>query len=191
MFHIDVLFPFVRNGFLAVCEGMVISVLKGRPAPQRFFDAESNFWFRGLSCQLKNKFQTAQNKIIRYVFNHHSRKHIGFEDFDKIGMLNVKYRVDYISLCHMYNVFTGNAPSYFCNIIDVTNHSHSTRSQSHFILPHVKGQGKKSFKFNGIRLWNQLPSSIRSCDSKENFKKQLKQDLMLRMKNEEDCDFVC
>jgi len=71
------------------------------------------------------------------------------------------------------------------------HHSHNTRSQSHFILPHVKGQGQKSFKFNGIRLWNQLPINIRSCDSKDTFKKQLKQELMLKMKNEEDCDFIC
>ena len=106
-------------------------------------------------------------------------------------MLNVKYRVDYISLCHMYNVYTGNAPAYICDDIDVTNHSHSTRSASHFILPHVKGQGKKSFKFNGIRLWNQLPSNIRSCDNKDKFKILLKKELMSKMRKEEDSNFVC
>ena len=103
-------------------------------------------------------------------------------------MLNIEL---IIYLCHIFNVYTGNASSYFCNVIDVTDHSHSTRSQSHFILSHVKSQGQKPFKFNGIKRWNQLPSNIRSCDRKDTFKKQLKQELMLKMKNEKDCDFVC
>jgi hypothetical protein len=156
---------------------------------QSHFDYASNFWYRGMSCDLKSRLQRAQNKIIRYILNYDNRKHIGYNEFRTVRMLNVKYRIDYLTLSHMYNVFNGNAPSYLCNIED-TRHEYNTRSQSSYILPHVKTQGKKTFKYNGIRLWNSLSLELRCSNSKEIFKQNLKEVFMLKMKDEEESEFV-
>ena len=42
-----------------------------------------------------------------------------------------------------------------------SQHQHHTRNVSTgFILPHVKSNGYNSFKFNGIKMWNNLPTTI-------------------------------
>ena len=88
----------------------------------------------------------------------------------------------------MYNVFTGCAPSYICNMM-ASSRSHSTRLNSDFIIPHVKTQGLKGFRYNGIKLWNALPNNIMD-ESKDKFKDKLKVHLFQKMKAEEDSDFV-
>ena len=34
-------------------------------------------------------------------------------------------------------------------------------SLNSYVVPHVKGQGSKSFKFNGSKLWNELPTNVK------------------------------
>ena len=85
---------------------------------QSHFDYACNFWFRNLNSNILHKFQTAQNKIIRYILQYSDRHHLEYSDFVKVQLLNVKHRVDYITLCHMYNVYNGSAPSYLCSVIN-------------------------------------------------------------------------
>ena len=61
---------------------------------------------------MKNKLQTAQNKMIRYLLNYGCRRHIGFNDFKKSNFLDINARVDYMSLNMMFNIFNNVAPSY-------------------------------------------------------------------------------
>ena len=156
---------------------------------QSHFDYACNFWFRNLNSNILHKFQTAQNKIIRYILQYSDRHHLEYSDFVKVKLLNVKHRVDYITLCHMYNVYNGSAPSYLCSMIN-SNVQTTTRSQASFILPHVKTQGKKSFKYNGIKLWNLLSIENRNIESRNDFKKRAKKCMFLNMKKEYENEFV-
>lgn len=156
---------------------------------QSHFDYACNLWYRNLSTALKCKFQKAQNKIVRYILNYDSRQHLYFEDFKKVNMLSVENRVDYITLCHMFNINKGIAPSYLCDL-NITVHTHSTRSNSDYILPSVKTQGKRSFKYNGIKLWNETDVAIRNAENKDTFKYHVKQHLFVKMENEEKSEYV-
>ena len=89
----------------------------------------------------------------------------------------------------MYNVYNGSAPSYLCSMIN-SNVQTTTRSQATFILPHVKTQGKKSFKYNGIKLWNLLSIENRNIESRNDFKKRAKKCMFLNMKKEYENEFV-
>lgn len=156
---------------------------------QSHFDYACNFWYRGVCSELKNKFQTAQNKIVRYIHSYDNRKHLVCSDFHRLNMLKVQFRVDYTTLCHMYNISKGVAPSYLSESIE-RSRNRRTRSKSEFLLPSVKTQGKKSFRYNGVRLWNRLDYDVRNVESKSEFKIKLKEILFDRMKREEESDYV-
>ena len=157
---------------------------------QSHFDYACNYWYRSLSCSIKNKLQCAQNKIIRYVLNYHPRKHVGFQEFRKLGWLNVSSRVDYLTLNLMYCIFNGSAPAYFSNFYYV-NHRYSTRrSQAAFVKSHVGTMTKYSFKASGIKLWNDLPANVKTASSKSSFKKLCKSFLMDQMNTREISEFI-
>ena len=40
-----------------------------------------------------------------------------------------------------------------------------------YVFPEIKTQGKKTFMYNGARLWNRLPDSIKLTKVQDNFKK--------------------
>ena len=159
---------------------------------QPMYDYGSNFWFRVLNINIKCKLQTAQNKVIRFILETGNRHHISTSDFKKVKWLSVRKRVDFRTLCNMYKVYYKLAPTYLCNtgfICD--NHSHVTRySNMSFTVPPVKSNGKISFQYSGIKLWNNLPVSIRSSDTFSKFKKACKSHLIQCMQTDEASSFV-
>ena len=95
-----------------------------------------------------------------------------------------------MSLNLMFNIFNNVAPSYMCDINRIS-HRHNTRqSDSAYVVPGVKGQGSKSFKFNGSKLWNELPTNVKHVQQKIRFKKECKALLMTRMKEKEEMNVV-
>ena len=144
---------------------------------QSRFDYGHNFYYRGLYKDIKVKFQTAQNKMIRFILDYSSRQHLYVKDFVRAGYLSVEKTYDYLSVNLMYKIFYGFAPSYLCKFQRVDNvHSYGTRgSVMSYVLPEIKTQGKKTFMYNGAKLWNSLPVSLRSVDCNDNFKKKCKQ----------------
>ena len=141
---------------------------------------------------IKLKFQTAQNKMIRFILDFNSRHHLYVKDFVKAGFLSVEKRFDYLSANMMYNIFYDKAPSYLCHFKRVDSvHSHATRgSIMSYVLPKIKTQGKKTFMYNGAKLWNSLSVSMRSIESKDRFKKDCKKHFFSLMKNSENSQVV-
>ena len=159
---------------------------------QSRFDYGFNFYYRGLYKDIKLKFQTAQNKMIRYILDYDSCKHLFYKDFSKAGYLSVEKRQDYLSANLMHRIYYGLAPSYLCKFRRVDDvHAYGTRhSAMSYVLPEIKSQGKKSFMFNGARLWNGLPVSIRAIESKDNFKKKCKSFFFKEMEKIENSEFT-
>ena len=143
---------------------------------QSRFDYGYNVFYRGLYSDMKVKFQTAQNKLIRFILGYDSRQHLYVKDFLRASFLSVEKRCDYLSANLMYNIFYDQAPSYLCQFKRVFSvHSYGTRgSETNYVIPEIKTQGKKTFMYNGARLWNSLPDSIKLIEVKNNFKKKCK-----------------
>ena len=74
----------------------------------------------------------------------------------------------------MFNIFNNVAPSYMCDI-DQISHRHNTRqSDSAYVVPRVNGQGSKSFKFNGSKLWNEIPVNVKHAQKKTDLRKNVR-----------------
>ena len=75
-----------------------------------------------------------------------------------------------VSVLFCWHIYQENA-SYMCDINRIS-HRHNTRqSDSAYVVPRVKGQGSKSFKFNGSKLCNELPTNVKHAQQKNRFKK--------------------
>ena len=46
-----------------------------------------------MSCKLKAKLQTSQNKLIRFVMGTYYRSHVGTAEFNEKNWLHVEHRV--------------------------------------------------------------------------------------------------
>ena len=133
---------------------------------QPHFDYAYNARYRSLDTAVKNKLQTTQNKIIWYLFKYDCNRHIGFSNFKNTNYLDVKGRVDYLSLSVMHNVFNNAGPCYMCDMNRIRHLYKTHKSNASYVVPHVKGQGCKSFKFNGIKMWNELPVNVKTIQTK-------------------------
>jgi hypothetical protein len=164
---------------------------------QCHFDYASSAWFNSLTQELKQKLQVTQNKIIRFVLNLQSRSHIGSEHFLKLKWLPVQSRVNQIILCHVFRINSNTSPIYLRDMfIPVSSiHRYPTRFRSYadpssettlrsmndslrFMIPKVKGFGKKSFAYSGCCLWNNLPQYVRNVDTISAFKNKVKEHLL-------------
>ena len=90
----------------------------------------------------------------------------------------------------MYNIFNGSAPSYLDSFHRV-HHSYKTRNSANSLkVPHCKSHSKVGFEYNGIVLWNGLPTALKHTDDKNVFKIKCKRYLLQKMFCQENCDFV-
>ena len=160
---------------------------------QCHFDYGCTFWFSGLSCKLKSKLQTTQNKIIRFVMGKHNRSHKGTTGFKEISWLPVEHRVAQIKLSLVFRTVNGSAPDHlqkdFNHVSQV--HRYSTRhSESSRCVPTVKSAGKSNFMYTAINHWNELPKDITAITKERRFKGAVKSYLFDKMEQSDKSDFL-
>ena len=61
--------------------------------PQSRFDYGFNIYYRGLYEEIKSKFQTAQNKMIRFISGYNSMQHLYIKDLVRALFLTVDKKV--------------------------------------------------------------------------------------------------
>ena len=59
-----------------------------------------------------------------------------------------------------------------------------------YVIPEIKTQGKKTFMYNGVKLWNSLPDSIKLIEVNDNFKKKCKKHVFSLMKKNKDSMWI-
>ena len=145
---------------------------------QCHYDYACSIWYHGLSKFLKNRLQTTQNKLIRFILDLDARSHISAEHFKSLNWLPVNKRVDQIVLGHVFRIKHGLAPDYMMEHFTPQDsiHSYSTRlsGKGAFAVPKVKGFGSKSFCSIGCSLWNSLPAKISLIENVSSFKLTLR-----------------
>ena len=144
---------------------------------QCLFDYASCSWFSGLNSNFKNKLQTTQNKIVRFITNQGPRSHVGQYERSQIGYLYVDDRVKFLRLCHTHKIFYNiSAPYLHDNFVRVTEvHRYNTRSSSFNVrVPNVKGAASSTFFNCAIHDWNSLPKEIKRLKNLNQFKSAIK-----------------
>ena len=92
-------------------------------------------------------------------------------------MFPVHKRVEQLKMNHMFNIIHGNSPAYLKEDISLQdNTSHQTRSVTSLSCqtPRVNSFGLRSFFYTAIKCWNSLPFSLRSINTKQLYKNNLK-----------------
>ena len=147
---------------------------------QCHFDYCCSSWFSALSVKLKKRLQVTQNKVVRFILSMDPRAHVGQQELDKLGILNVKDRVTQLKLNHVYKIFYHVAPDYIChNFIKVSDlYNHSTRgSMTNFVVPRIKGPECNSFFYTAISEWNSLANNVKYSENFSQFKRAVKRHL--------------
>ena len=157
---------------------------------QCHFDYACAIWYSGLTQTFKTKLQIVQNKIIRFILDLPARSHVGYVEFSKAKMFPVHKRVEQLKMNHMFNIIHGNSPAYLKEDISLQdNTSHQTRSVTSLSCqtPRVNSFGLRSFFYTAIKCWNSLPFSLRSINTKQLYKNNLKKSIwnQLRTENQE------
>ena len=86
-------------------------------------------WYPGLGIGLRQRLDTIQRKMVRFVNGWKPRSHVGIPEINAVGWLYFPERVKFFKLCHLFKVKKGLAPSYLSrDFVPTRNiHSHLTR----------------------------------------------------------------
>ena len=130
--------------------------------------------------------------MMRCLFNLDQRSKITCNTFSNVKWLDVRGRVDLLTLSMVYKTFHGVAPKYMNTFILTGNmHSNVTRRNTmSLVIPTVKSSGRNSFVFQGAKLCIGLPPSIRSCDGISSFKIRCKRYIFSQMYARETSEFI-
>ena len=116
------------------------------------------------------KLQRLQNAAARLVTSTRRYEHIT-PVLRELHWLPVKLRIHFKSLLLTFEALHGLAPGYINDLITIRERCcNSLRSTTHTILQHPKGKmlksfGDRSFSVAAPKLWNELPSELRSISN--------------------------
>lgn len=131
---------------------------------------------------------TKQNlKRLQRIQNRAARLCLGIRKFDRISnktllktlhWLPVSFRIDFKICLLTFKCIHGLAPLYLSELINVRSIGRTMRSSGGLLLDvpmtRTKSWGERAFSVAGPRLWNDLPLHLRSVESVDKFKAELK-----------------
>ncbi|CAM1302576.1 Uncharacterised protein r2_g1254 [Pycnogonum litorale] len=149
------------------------------------FQYAASAWYPGLSVNLKKKLQIAQNKTVRFILHYSPRDHIGLSEFQNTNWLNIEQRANFFILVMVFKIRNGLAPDYLSKNFKLVaeSHNHATRQHSFdFELPRfLKSVGQKTFVYNGINLYNNLPPQLKIITNLNSYKQKVLSFLMTKI----------
>ena len=145
----------------------------------------ANSLYCGLpNCQIM-KLQRVQNIAAKLILKKRKRDSVT-SCMKTLHWLPVLQRSKHKILCLVHKCIFGNAPQYLKDLIadkqqNTTHNLRSNRMQSLLDKPttYKKTFADRSFSILGPKLWNSLPNTLRTVESYESFRKQLKTNLFI------------
>lgn len=136
-----------------------------------------NALYTGLNQSSLNRLQLVQNAAARLLTNTSKRSHIT-PVLRSLHWLPIRFRVEYKILLFVFKAINGLAPVYLADLVTVYQPPRTLRSseQTYLVIPKFKYKkfGGRSFAVQGPKLWNALPTFLRSITVLGAFKSQLK-----------------
>ena len=127
-------------------------------------------------CHLHH-LQLAQNAAARLITLTPRIEHIT-PVLKDLHWLPIEQRIKFKTLLLTYKAIHELGPSYLTSLVEVSQPTRSLRSNNSIVLvtpkSNLKSAGDRAFKLAAPRLWNSLPSEIRSAQTVITFKKKLK-----------------
>ena len=136
-----------------------------------------NSLFLCLNKKELSRLQLVQNSAARILTRSNRRTHIT-PILKALHWLPVSSRINFKILVLTFRALHGQAPSYISDLIQPYTPARNLRSvdQNLLMVPRTRfrTRGDRSFQAVAPRLWNDLPLSLRSMESVDSFKRQLK-----------------
>ena len=133
----------------------------------------ANSLLYGINSSLTKRLQTVQNAAARLILNAPRFDH-ALPLLKSLHWLPIEKRIKFKCLVTIHNCLHGRAPEYLRDFL-IEKQSKRTLRSSHerqLVTKRTKTRfGDRAFIFYGPRLWNDLPSDIRSISSFSSFKK--------------------
>ena len=145
---------------------------------QPYMDYCISSWFSGISRNFKNRLDTLQKKLVRFIHDFDWRHHIDGRNLRELSWLSVSDRVSYFKMIHLFKIRLGHAPPYLSSsfVSLVRTHSYRTRgSESNYHVSKDIALSPTTFAYSAVKTWNSLPIQLKRLDSLPNFKKKLKE----------------
>ena len=92
------------------------------------------------------------------------------EVIEELHWLRVEQRCIYKILLIVYKHFSGTSPSFLSSLLEVTNPVTRMLKPTYYDTKY----GRRAFRYTAPRLWNGLPQEVRTEESINNFKRNLK-----------------
>ena len=126
------------------------------------------------------KLKNLQNKIVRYM-TFTPRDTAVSTQFTKLKLLTMNEMYTLETAKFMYRNSKSTLPSSFDEYFRNIEHQYSTRTKANSILALPRPRtdfGKQSIKYNGVKIWSEIPLTIRNASSYLSFGTLLKSHLI-------------
>lgn len=155
----------------SACESLIHSLVTSR------LDY-ANALFTGLPKYEIDRLQKIQNIAARVIFRLRKFDHVT-PALRELHWLPVAKRIEFKVLLLTYKCIHGNAPTYLQELIELKTSIRNLRSNNgtltlHIPKPRTVRYGQRAFRNIAPKLWNKLPTHIRTQNTLDSFKRSLK-----------------
>ena len=122
------------------------------------------------------KIQVIQNGLLRMIYGYRQSDKVNMEELrKKIGMFSVNQMNIYHVILEAFNIINyGSADKIQEKWMPKSSSNYSNRRSHNVTVPRVRHTSCQGFSWNGARLWNQLPESLKIITNADAFKVQAK-----------------
>ncbi len=112
------------------------------------FDYDVSSWYPSMSQTAKKKLQVVQNKLIKFMLNLGPSDHVGIEQLNTLGLLNVDNRAEQLRLHNVHKVFYKQAPVYLmANFNTCRNRQGMNTRHRAYNFDYLESRGKRQAHF--------------------------------------------
>lgn len=127
-----------------------------------------------------NAMQVLQNRAMRIILDCEFGTHTDYM-LNELKWMSINQRLHYNVLVYVFKIKNKLTPEYLCKKLEYNRdfHNRNTRNREELRLPNIKTEfARKTIFYNGIKMFNQLPSEIRKQTQLNMFKKMVKNFVM-------------
>lgn len=155
---------------LKLCDSLILSYLA-------YCDV---LYWPALLRKDKVRLQRLQNSCVRFSYNLRKYDHISGR-FSDSKWLNLDERFRFHMACLVYKIDMFKTPRYLYDKLTKVSaiHNRPTRNNSLYAAPrHSTSLFERSFSHNAVKIFNQLPPTLKSLTSLNSFRKQVKASIL-------------
>ena len=120
-----------------------------------------------------DKLERTNKRALRFMTN---KSHLSYKEIcEQEKQLNIFRNCVKMVACMMYRVSNSTAPNYISELFSRQESLYDMRDSNKFVLPrfYTIQYGKNSLSYYGVKLWNNIPLTIKNSHSLNTFKRSI------------------